>query len=104
MSLWTQDLNEPSFTHVAGSVLRTGDSSAAPTFLHLFSVFPSLLSHLAASTLLLDRNIKCTFDGGGGDSGERGGSEPRHSILALRIHGKLNVLWVWGKGQAKDAK
>lgn len=92
MSLWTQDLNEPSFAHGAGSVPRTGDSSAAPTFPHLFSVFPSLLSHLAASTLLLDRNIKCTFDGGGGDSGERGGSESHHSILALGIRGKLNVL------------
>jgi len=47
--------------HVAESLPRTGDSRAVPTFPHLFSV-----SHLTASTLLFDRDVKCTLGGGGG--------------------------------------
>lgn len=59
LSLLTQDLNEPSFAHVARLVPRTGDSPAAPTSPHLLSI-PS------ESFGSFDRNIKCTFDGGGG--------------------------------------
>lgn len=35
---------------------------------------------------------------------ETGGSGPCHPTLALRIRGKLNVLWGWEKDQAKEAK